>query len=168
MEIQIDTREHKSELIRIAMQFDKLGVAYFRKKLDVGDYQQAGHPELVIDRKKDLLEICGNITQQHQRFRAELLRAAKKDIKLIILCEHGEGITRLEDVYFWHNPRRDIMQYTVIDGRPCRVQKYPRATDGQQLYKALATMEQEYNIRFLFCDKDDTGKRIVEILEGMP
>lgn len=164
MEILIDTREHLSELNRIIPQLDALGTVYTRKKLNVGDYQQVGHPGLVIDRKKDLLEICGNITQQHKRFRAELLRAIKHNIQLIILCEHGEGITRLEDVYFWHNPRRDIMKFAVIDGRPRRVQQYPHATDGEQLYKAMVTMEKEYNIRFVFCNKDETGRKIIEIL----
>lgn len=168
MEIQIDTREHKSELKRIIPQFDKLGVAYFLKKLDVGDYQQVGMPGLVIDRKKDLLEVCGNITQQHKRFQRELLRAVKHDIRLIILCEHGEGVTRLEDVYFWHNPRLDIMEFAIVNGRPCRVPKYPRATDGPQLYKAMVTMEQEYNIRFMFCEKNETGREIVRILEEGP
>lgn len=168
MELIIDTREHKSELTRICRQFDALGITYTRQKLDVGDYQIKDKTNLVIDRKKDLLEICGNITQQHKRFRAELLRAVKHGTKLIVLCEHGEGITRLEDVFFWHNPRLDIMQFAVVNGRPCRTQKYPNATDGPQLYKAMRTMEKEYDIQFLFCDKSETGRRIMEILEGGP
>lgn len=168
MKLIIDTREHKSELTRICGQLDELRIVYERHKLDVGDYQIEDKPELVIDRKKDLLEICGNITQQHKRFRAELLRAVKRGIQLIILCEHGEGVERPEDVYFWHNPRRDIMTFTVKDGRPCKVPKYPNATDGPQLYKAMKTMETEYGIRFLFCDKSETGKRIIELLEGGP
>ena len=78
MTIQCDTREHKKEWERIRSQFDSLGVEYIRSKLWVGDYMNIDNPRIVIDRKKDLLELCGNITQQHERFKAELIRAQKK------------------------------------------------------------------------------------------
>ena len=100
MTIQIDTREHKYEADRIKKQFDAMGVEYFRSKLYCGDYQSLDNGRLVIDRKKDLLEICGNVTTQHDRFRRELIRAKEAGIKIIVLCEHGEGIERLTDVYF--------------------------------------------------------------------
>ena len=68
MTIQIDTREHKWERARIEMQLTKLGVKTIASKLYVGDYQSWDNPRLVIDRKKDLGELCGNVTQQHERF----------------------------------------------------------------------------------------------------
>lgn len=52
MQIQCDTREHKSEWVRIEKQFKELGVQYFRSKLFVGDYMNLDNPRLVIDRKK--------------------------------------------------------------------------------------------------------------------
>ena len=165
MTIQVDTREHESEWKRIQRQFDRLGVEYFRSKLDVGDYMNVDNPTLIIDRKKDLLEICGNITQQHDRFRRELIRAQKNNIKLIILCEHGDGIENLSDVYFWHNPRLDKTDIRIIDGRPQRVQLFPRATDGKQLYKSLQTLMTEYGVDIRFCDKKHTGEVIRELLE---
>ena len=168
MTIQIDSREHKWELARIQRQLTALGCKTIVSKLYVGDYQSLDNPRLVIDRKKDLLELCGNVTQQHERFQRELIKAQEAGIRLIILIEHGGDIQSLEDVYFWHNPRRDIMTFAVKDGRPCKVPKYPNATDGPQLYKAMKTMETEYGIRFLFCDKSETGKRIIELLEGGP
>ena len=70
MTIQIDTREHKAEAERIDRQLDAMGVEHFRSKLYVGDYQSLDNGRLVIDRKKDLSELCGNVTQQHERFRA--------------------------------------------------------------------------------------------------
>ena len=165
MIIQADTREHESEWNRISRQFDRLGVNYFRAKLDVGDYMNVDNPMLTIDRKKNLLEICGNITQQHARFRRELIRAQKKGIKLIILCEHGDGIEQLSDVYFWHNPRLDKTDIRFVNGRPQRVQLYPKATDGKQLYKSLQTLITEYNVDIRFCDKNHTGEVIKELLE---
>ena len=128
MIIQCDTREHKQELERIQSQFDRLGVDYFTLKLSVGDYMNVDNPKVCIDRKKDLLEICGNITQEHKRFQAELLRAQQNGIKLIILCEHGPEIQRLSDVYFWHNPRLDKTDWVIVDGKPCKKKLYPKAT----------------------------------------
>lgn len=165
MQIQCDTREHKKEWERIQLQFDSLGVKYFRSKLYVGDYMSLDNPRLVIDRKKDLLEICGNVCQQHERFTRELLRANKQDIKIIILCEHGSDITCLEDVYFWENPRLKEYDLKIIDGHPQKVQKYPKATTGKTLYKTLSTIEKEYDVKFVFCNKSETGQKIVELLE---
>lgn len=165
MTIQIDSREKIKEVERITDQFDRLGVDYIRSKLWVGDYMNLDNPRLVIDRKKDLLELCGNITQQHERFQKELVRAQDKGIKLVILCEEGGGIETLTDVYFWENPRLQEKEWTVIDGKPCRVQKYPRATTGQQLYKSLCTIRDKYGVDILFCSKQDTGQRIMELLE---
>lgn len=147
--IQCDTREHRSEWERISSQFDSLGVKYFRSKLYVGDYQSLDNPRLVVDRKKDLQEIAGNVCQQHERFRAELVRAQEAGIQIVILCEHGGSIKSLEDVYFWENPRR---------------RESPGAISGHRLFKILNTMKDKYGVRFEFCDKRSTGRRIVEIL----
>ena len=105
MIIQIDTREHKYELARVQRQLERLGVKTINSKLYVGDYQSLDNPRLVVDRKKDLLELCGNVCQQHDRFRRELVRAQDAGIRIVILCEHGEDVRSLEDVYFWENPR---------------------------------------------------------------
>lgn len=166
MTIQCDTREHQKEWERIRAQFDRIGVDYIRSKLWVGDYMDLDNPRLVIDRKKDLQELCGNVTQQHERFTRELTRAQEKGIKLVILCEHGDGIRELLDVYFWDNPRLHLTEWGVIDGRPCKVQRYPKATKGSALYKSLKTIETKYGVQFEFCEPQDTGFRIVEILGG--
>lgn len=84
MQIQVDTREHKKEWERVQKQFDQMeGIQYFRSKLYVGDYQSLDNPRLVIDRKKDLQELCGNVAQQHERFKAELIRAMQAGIQVV-------------------------------------------------------------------------------------
>lgn len=162
--IQIDSREHQAERDRIESQFDELGVKHFRSKLYAGDYMSLDNPRLVIDRKKDLLELCGNVCQQHERFRAELIRAREAGIKLVILCEHGADIKSIEDVITWENPRLYIKKWVTVNGRPMQVPKYPRATRGSALYRSLCTIRDEYGVGIEFCTKDETGKRIVEIL----
>ena len=151
MTIQIDSREHKWELARIQRQLTALGCKTIVSKLYVGDYQSLDNPRLVIDRKKDLQEICGNVTQQHERFQRELLRAQEAEIQLIILIEHGDDIQSLEDVYFWDNPR---------------LSKSPKATTGKSLYRSLCTICDRYNVRFEFCTKRETGQKIMELLDG--
>ncbi len=165
--IQIDTREHKQEVERIERQLDALGINHFRSKLYCGDYQSLDNGRLVIDRKKDLLEICGNVTQQHERFRKELIRAQEAGIHLIVLCEHGKEIAGLEDVYFWHNPRLDETAWTTIDGRPRRIQRHPNATTGKQLYKSMLTIQERYGVQWEFCEKWNTGRKIAELLGVM-
>ena len=151
MTIQIDSREQKWELARIQRQLTALGCKTIVSKLYVGDYQSLDNPRLVIDRKKDLQEICGNVTQQHERFQRELFRAQEAEIQLIILIEHGDDIQSLEDVYFWDNPR---------------LSKSPKATTGKSLYRSLCTIRDRYNVRFEFCTKRETGQKIMELLDG--
>lgn len=115
----------------------------------VGDYTLPTNQSVCIDTKKDLQELVQDICQQHDRFRNELIRAQEAGIQLVILCEHGGQIKCLEDVYFWSNPRKKT---------------YPKAMDGWKLFKTLNTMKDKYGVRFEFCDKRQTGKRIVEIL----
>lgn len=164
MQIQIDSREHKTEYERIARQFDALGVQHFRSKLFVGDYCSLDNPRTVIDRKKDLQELCGNVTQQHERFKAELIRAKENGFQIVILIEHGPDIQSLEDVYFWQNPRRHRVFWKTVNGRRVKTVISAKAVDGPQLYKSLCTMRDRYGVLFAFCSKHETGAKIVEIL----
>ncbi len=166
MQIQVDTREHVSEWERIKAQFDEIGVPYFRSKMYVGDYQSLDNARLVIDRKKDLQELCGNICQQHERFKAELLRAMERGIKIFILCEHGSDIHTIEDVYFWENPRKHNIRWKTVNGKRVKAVHSEKAVDGKQLYKSLCTIRDRYGVDFVFCSKEETGKKIVEILGG--
>ena len=166
MTIQIDTREHKREAERIEKQFDALGIDHFRSKLYCGDYQSLDNGRLVIDRKKDLLELCGNVTQQHERFRRELIRANDAGIRIIVLCEHGQGIERLSDVYFWDNPRLHAERWITENGRPRKIQAYPKATTGAVLFQSLQTISSKYGVQFEFCDPVHTGETIVRLLGG--
>ena len=103
--------------------------------------------KLSIDTKKNLQEVVGNIcSRQHERFKRELLAAHGR---LVLLIEEPD-IETLEDVYFWENPRLKIN---------------PKATKGSSLYRSLLTIQNEYDVRICFCDRRETGKKIIEILE---
>lgn len=160
--IQVDSREKERAIKQIIAEFDKQGIKHYSSKLFVGDYMSLDNPKLIIDRKQNLTEICSNVCQDHERFRAELIRAQDAGIKLIILCEHGKGINSLEDIIWWDNPR--IHKRVKENGK--WIDKKTKAMPGETLYKVLSTIERKYGVEFQFCDKSDTGKRIIEILEG--
>lgn len=149
MTIQVDTREKARAIEGIIKEFDKQGVTHFSSKLYVGDYVNLENSFLVVDRKQNLLEVCSNVCQQHKRFVNEIKRAKAAGIKIIFLVEHGKNIKSLEDVKNWVNPR---------------LKESPLAVSGERLYKILSTLERRYGVEFRFCDKRNTGKRIIEIL----
>ena len=151
MTVQIDSREKPKAIKNIVAEFDKQDVTHFVSKLPCGDYMSLDNPRLIIDRKQNLQELCGNVCQQHERFTNALRRAKENGIKLIILCEHGGGIKDLSDVQRWINPR---------------LKTSPKAVSGKQLFKILFTLKQKYGVDFVFCEKRMTGLEIIKILGG--
>ena len=147
--VQIDTREKPKAIENIVKEFDKQGVKHIRSKLYSGDFMLLSNPYLTIDRKQNLNELCNNVVQDHVRFRSELIRAQEVGISVVILVEHGGGIKSLDDVPNWVNPRLKVS---------------PLAVSGERLYKILKAMEYTYKVRFEFCTKAQTGKRILQIL----
>ena len=166
MDIQIDSREKASAIRKIIKTFDDNGVKHFSSKLLVGDYMSLDNPRLIIDRKQNLQQLCGNVCQQHERFRNELIKAMQAGIQLVILVEHGTEIKSLEDVYFWENPRKHEVRWKYVNGKRVKYVESAKAVDGNQLYKSLCTIRDRYNVRFEFCEKKDTGKEIIRILKG--
>lgn len=164
MDIQIDSREKARAITKIIKTFDESGVNHFSSKLLVGDYMNLDNPRLIIDRKQNLQELCGNVCQQHERFKKELVKAMQANIQLIILVEHGPDVKCIEDVYFWQNPRKHEVRWRMVNGKREKYVVSAKAVDGNQLYKSLCTIRDRYNVRFEFCEKKDTGKRIMELL----
>lgn len=145
-----DTRQKPEKNAHIKKQLSDLGYDVKRCRLYCGDYSWATNQKICIDTKQDLQEVCGNVTQQHERFRAECERAKEAGIQLIILVQEP-GIKILSDVCGWYNWRK---------------KKNPKALSGKQLYKIMATMTERYGVAWQFCTKATVGKRIVELLEG--
>lgn len=161
MIIQIDSREKARAIKKIVAEFDKQGISHPVSKLLVGDYMNYDNPRLIIDRKQNLSELCSNVCQDHDRFRRELLLARQNEIQIVFLVEHGKGIECLKDVIWWDNPRR-FKRIRDASGHWKEIET--KAMQGDTLYKILCTQERKYGCRFLFCDKEDTGKEIIRIL----
>lgn len=162
MLIFIDSREKQRAIRNIVNEFQKQGVKFVTNKLYVGDYQSAENPRIVVDRKQNLNEICQNVCQDHDRFRRELTRAQDAGIKIVILIEHGKEITCLEDIIFWENPRGIVRKKVNCKWQTIKT----KATTGETLYKILTTLQEKYGCEFQFCTKEETGKRILEILSN--
>lgn len=141
--IVCDTREKKNE--HILRYFDFWGIPYRVEKLDTGDYVEDTRPGVVIDRKQNLAELCGNLfSDDKSRFWREIRRAKADRIRLIFLIEQGGKFKTLQDVPQWKS------RFTKIT--------------GYQLYNEMCRCHIAYGVEFWFCDKRSTGKRIAEIL----
>ena len=145
-----DTRNKLEKNAHIRLQIERLGYKVERTKLYCGDYTLPTNQKICIDTKQDLQEVCGNVTQQHERFQAECVRAQEAGIKLVILIQEP-NIKSLSEVPTWYN---------------WRLKKNPRALNGLKLYKIMLTISQKYGADWQFCKKEDCGKRIVELLGG--
>lgn len=147
----VDSREKAKAIKPILAEFDRQGIPWFVSKLYVGDYMSMDNAKLVVDRKR-ILELTQNVCQDHKRFAAELERAKQYGIHVVVLCENTSGINCLQDVVNWKNPR---------------LKQSPMAVSGERLFRILSAMQnnhEQYDVEFQFCDKKDTGKRIIEIL----
>lgn len=141
--IIVDTRERKWDHVRAF--FDRTDVRYEIHKLDYGDYMIPGG-SVSVDRKQHLEELAANLcTKDQRRFWSELRNAKKHGIQLVILCEHGAKYKEPRDVIPWRS-------------------KYTNIT-GQQVFRAMFQAAAAYGVKFEFCEKRRTGRRIVEILE---
>ena len=147
MTIQIDPRAKARALPSLTPEFARQGVETITSKLWVGDYARLDNLTTVIDRKQNLNELAGNIIEK--RFHNEIQRAYEHGVKIIFLIEHGPGVRDLIDVLFWTNPR---------------IKESPRCISGEHLYKSMTTLSERYGVEWQFCQKRETGKRIIEIL----
>lgn len=148
----VDSREKPKAIQTILKEFEKRGVPYSITKLFIGDYQDYGNPFLLIDRKQTIAELAKNCTADHDRFKRELERAKSVGATLVILVEQNRYKDRerwihvgtIEDLMLWEG------EHTTIR--------------GEKVYRVLRAWMAKYPIRVEFCDRRQTGKRILEIL----
>lgn len=151
MVIFADTREKPRAIVRILDTFRKEGITVVRRALNFADYWNPDNPGVIIDRKQNLQEVCGNVVQGRKRFVREIERCNRNKCHLIVLVEHGGKIKSLADVINWKNPR---------------LRESPYAVSGERLFKIMTAIANYYGIEWQFCSKQNTGKRIIELLGG--
>lgn len=137
-----DSREKKNEHIK--SYFERHGIPFKVQKLDEGDYQIDGKPNITVDRKQNMQEVYNCVVNDKSRFMKEVRRCYEKGIKLYILIEHSPQIKTLEDVPKWKN------KYGTISSR--------------EIMERLYRLHISYGVEILFCSKRQTAKKIIEIL----
>ena len=96
-----DTRQQVGKHKNVHLYCRQAGIKIIRQALNVGDYQIAGKGDISVDTKMGVLELAGNVFQEHERFRAECLRAQECGIQLIVLVEEPLPGGRLD---LWRPP----------------------------------------------------------------
>lgn len=136
------------------------------KKMDfLGTYN------VCVDTKKDIQELVGDICgKDHERFRDECILAQNNGIKLYIVVEnefewldkkhtiYNKVIRSIDDLFGWKNKRA----FVFYKGK----QKYPNCTKGSTLAKACLTMQNKYGVEFIFCHKQESGAKVIELLQN--
>ena len=144
------------------------GVTIRRQKLNTGDYCLP--PRISVDTKKGMQEVYQDIVNDHDRFRAECIRAQDDGILLVILIE-DEEIGCLEEAKRWQNPRRKkwerdnaFIARAQEKGKMLnhKIPKPPVPSD--RLVGMMEAMTMKYGVVFTFCHPDDTGETIYNIL----
>lgn len=152
--ILIDSREKPKAIQTIKEQFDRAGVTYEVSKLLFGDYMDYNRPGIVVDRKQNIAEVAKNCTVEHDRFENELKRAKKAGAKLVILVEQNRykdrgnwvHVNDIADLMLWSGPHTTIR--------------------GEKIFRVLSAWCSKYDLEVMFCDKRQTGNKILEIIYG--
>ena len=150
----IDTREKPKAIQGIIKTLDEARIPHASTKLLFGDYMDYNRPSIVIDRKQNIAELAKNCTWEHDRFRAELERAKAANARLIILVEQNRykdrdnwiHVETIEDIMLWSSPHTTIR--------------------GEKVFRVLRAWMSKYDIDVQFCDKRQTGRKILEIIYG--
>ena len=158
--ILTDSRQQKEN--HIIRAFDRANIFHLQTKLDTADYMLLKYTTdtgfnkdytTLIDTKKDLIELAGNLcSKDHDRVKREVELASTLGCKeFIFLVGVKKGFTT-EDLKTWKNPRG--------------------MTTGARLIKTMATFKKNrkeelgIDVRFMFCYKREMGDKVIELLGG--
>lgn len=134
------------------------GIGVIRNKLAYGDYILA--PKRVVDTKRDLYELAYDLHNDHERFREAAIKARDNESELVILTENDEGVSSLDELADWIEPKAHFSKRKAQSGG-----RVKRRYVGTSMYKTCKTMERKYGLRFEFCTPSEAGARVLSILK---
>lgn len=165
-----DTRDQAGKHKNVEEYLLGRGHEIVRTKLYVGDITLLHNQSVCIDLKGlGMREVYSNLVQQHDRFKAEAIRARDAHIKLIILVENDQ-VKTLDDVINWQNPR--VIEYerialAHIHGKLLQRELPSRPpVSSKRLMNMMRVMSAKYGIEWQFCTKAEAGMRVEQILIG--
>ena len=158
-----DTRQQPGKHKNIEQYCQRHGIDLVRKYLSVGDYMlsldgKTPFGNISVDTKESLLEISSNIcSMDHRRFKAECQRSQELGIQLIVLIEEMPPYGRVD---YWEVPRwRTVNRFHNYGDPMTRV-------DPKALAKAMQTMTEKYGVKFRFCHRRETPRKLIKYLKG--
>jgi hypothetical protein len=151
--ILTDSRQQKEK--HILKEFDKQGILHIRTGLPSADYMALRYDDkqgfyldysVLVDSKKDLLEMSGNLcnSSQHDRLKREIKKGFELGAKEFIFLIGSKDITNVEDIKNWSSPHTKVR--------------------GSTLLKVMVTMSKKYGVKFIICPRKKMGEKILEIL----
>lgn len=140
LSIICDTREqdrHVSEWL------EKNKISTITRKLDTGDYscqlgEQSFERDIVVERKHNLDEICGNFTLERERFEREFMRAKAYGTKVYLIIENASW----SDIF---------------------IGNYRSKLNSKSLFGSLLSWMVRFNITVLFCKPEESARIIYGI-----
>ena len=161
-----DTRNQVGKHKNIELYCKRHGIELVRKCLSVGDYMLGEMIDgdvrpvgnISIDTKENCLEIASNIcSSDHKRFKAECERSQRLGLQLITLIEEQVPFGQIE---FWEVPRWRMSGKYHRYGDPMTL------VEPKTLAKAMQTMTDKYGVKFRFCHRRETPRKLIKYLKG--
>lgn len=149
--ILTDTRQQKEK--HIIKVFDKNKILHVQTKLDSADYMAIRYDNgfykdysILIDTKKDLLEMCGNLARstEHARIIREIELGRSLGCQDFIFLIGEDNIHTIDDIKKWSNKHTKV--------------------SGATLFKIMTTFKEHHNVRFMIVPKQKMGEVIINLL----
>lgn len=150
--ILTDTRQQKEAHINRA--FDDNNILHIRTGLPSGDYIAVRYDSekgfykdysIIIDTKKNMEEICGNLCgASHRRIVNEVNTAKELGCKHFIFLIGDSKIKSVEDIINWSSNKTKVT--------------------GSKLYKTLKTFREHHKCSFIFCKHSELGNYVIKLL----
>ena len=124
--------------------FKKQNIPTICRKLDTGDYscqldQISFERDIVVERKRNLDEICGNFSTERERFEREFLRAKAYGTKVHLIVENASW----GDVFLGN---------------------YRSKVSPKSLMASLLSWMVRFNVSVTFCKPEETARIIYGIM----
>lgn len=122
---------------------EKNKIPTITRKLDTGDYscqlgEQSFERDIVVERKHNLDEICGNFTLERERFEREFMRAKAYGTKVYLIIENASW----SDIF---------------------IGNYRSKLNSKSLFGSLLSWMVRFNITVLFCKPEESARIIYGI-----
>lgn len=147
-----DTRQKCNKHDNVHLYCESQGIEIYPLTLAVGDYMLGQRVDgtvtplgrSAIDTKSGLIELAQDLSRDEKALNKKYRKCFEQGIKLIVLTE--QPFKTVGDIVKWQN------RYGNVNGRT--------------LLDKMHRLEMMYGIKFMFCDKKQTGETIIKLLEG--